>query len=181
MLRGELVALRARRATDVPILHSELYEDVVTRSRGDARPWRPVAADSGDSPYLVDPARTDGAVFSVVTLADGELAGDAVLWGIDLHNRSAHIGLSLLPALRGRGLGSDVVRVLCYYGFVVRSLHRLQVDTLADNAAMIAAAERSGFVREATLRRSAWVMGEFLDEVLLGLLVEEWTPPPAVT
>jgi RimJ/RimL family protein N-acetyltransferase len=41
---------------------------------------------------------------------------------------------------------------------------------------MLAAAERNGFVREGVLRSSAWVMGEFVDEVILGLLAEEWEP-----
>ncbi|GHB34170.1 hypothetical protein GCM10010306_029270 [Streptomyces umbrinus] len=37
-------------------------------------------------------------------------------------------------------------------------------------------AERDGFVREGMLRSSAWVLGEFLDEVLLGLLVQDRKP-----
>ena len=41
---------------------------------------------------------------------------------------------------------------------------------------MVAVLCRYGFVREGVLRSSAWVMGEFLDEVLLGLLVHEWKP-----
>jgi RimJ/RimL family protein N-acetyltransferase len=114
------------------------------------------------------------ACFSVVELATGELAGEALLWNIDLHNRAAHIGISLLPAFRGRGLGADVVRVLCRYGFAIRGLHRLQAETLADNDAMIHAAGRAGFRREGTLRRSAWVSGDFADEVMLGLLATEW-------
>jgi RimJ/RimL family protein N-acetyltransferase len=47
---------------------------------------------------------------------------------------------------------------------------------LSDNAAMLRSAERNGFVREGVLRSSAWVLGEFLDEVLLGLLVQDWKP-----
>ena len=57
-------------------------------------------------------------------------------------------------------------------------LRRLQIETLSDNAAMLRSAERNGFVREGVLRSSAWVMGEFLDEVLLGLLVQDWKPGP---
>ncbi|WUL62212.1 hypothetical protein OHS16_31140 [Streptomyces sp. NBC_00344] len=41
---------------------------------------------------------------------------------------------------------------------------------------MLRSAWRNGFVREGVLRSSAWVMGEFLDEVLLGLLVRDWKP-----
>jgi RimJ/RimL family protein N-acetyltransferase len=40
---------------------------------------------------------------------------------------------------------------------------------------MIAAATRAGFTREGVLRRSAWVSGDFADEVILGLLAAEWT------
>lgn len=168
------MGLRARHEADVPILHSELYDDVATRSRADTRPWRPVPPESAASPYAVSGPGDDAACFSVVELDGVDLAGEAVLWGIDLHNRSGHLGISLRPTFRGRGLSVDVVRVLCRYGFAVRGLHRLQIDTLADNAPMIRTAERAGFTREGTLRHAAWVDGGFVDEVLFGLLTTEW-------
>ena len=120
--------------------------------------------------------RDDSAVFSVVQLATGDLAGQAMLWAIDLHNRSAHVGISLRPAFRGCGLGTDTVRVLCRYAFAILGLQRLQVETLASNAAMIATATQAGFVPEGTLRQSAWVDGQFADEVVLGLLARDWHP-----
>jgi RimJ/RimL family protein N-acetyltransferase len=109
-----------------------------------------------------------------VELTGNELAGEALLWGIDLHNRTAHLGISLRPVFHGRGLGTDVIRVLCHYGFAVRGLHRLQIETLTDNAAMIRIAANAGFTQEGVLRNSAWVSGDFVDEVILGLLVTEW-------
>src|SRR6266480_4221841 len=174
MLRGRKIGLRARQQADVAVLHAELYEDVATRSRADSSPWRPIPAESAASPFAPAGTGDTAACFSVVELASGELAGDALLWGIDLHNRAAHVGLSLRPTFRGRGLATDLVCVLCNYGFTIRGLHRLQVETLADNAAMIRAASRSGFVGEGRLRRSAWVNGEFADEVILGMLASEW-------
>ncbi|AEB45138.1 GNAT family N-acetyltransferase [Micromonospora maris] len=50
----------------------------------------------------------------------------------------------------------------------------MQVETLADNVAMIRAATQAGFVREGTLRRAAWAHGDFADQVVLGLLGTEW-------
>jgi RimJ/RimL family protein N-acetyltransferase len=173
MLRAGKVGLRAREEADVTILHAELYEDVAIRVQADSRPWRPIPPGPA-SPHAVTGPRDDQACFSIVELDGGELAGDALLWSIDLHNRMAHLGLSLRPAFRGRGLGTDVVLALCDYGFAIRGLHRLQVDTLAGNAAMIRAASRAGFVHEGTIRRSAWVNGDFADEVILGLLETEW-------
>ncbi|MFJ8431429.1 GNAT family N-acetyltransferase [Kitasatospora sp. NPDC094019] len=178
MLQNSRIALRARHDSDVAVLQRELHDDVPTRSRADSRPWRPISPGAAESPYAVTPPADDAALFSVVDLASGELAGEALLWGIDTHNRLAHLGLALRPAFRGRGLAGEAVRLLCHYGFTVRGLHRLQVDTLADNQPMIRAAEASGFAVEGRTRRSAWVYGEFLDEVVLGLLAEDWTGKP---
>ncbi|MFF7445494.1 MULTISPECIES: GNAT family N-acetyltransferase [unclassified Streptomyces] len=174
MLRGSKVGLRARHEEDVPILRAELYDDVVNSSRAESGPWRPVSPGSKDPRLVVDDKEQGHVPFSVVELEGGTLIGTATLWGIDTHNRLAHIGLGLLPSARGKGYGTDVVAVLCHYGFVVRGLQRLQIETLSDNAAMLRSAERNGFVREGVLRSSAWVMGEFMDEVLLGLLARDW-------
>jgi hypothetical protein len=125
---------------------------------------------------VVDDKEQGRVPFSAVELDGGMLVGTATLWDIDHHNRPAHVGLGLLPSARCKGYGTDVVALLCHYGFVVRGLQRLQIETLSDNAAMLRSAERNVFVREGVLRSSAWVMGEFLDEVLLGLLVQDWKP-----
>jgi RimJ/RimL family protein N-acetyltransferase len=174
MLRGNTVGLRARHDDDIPVLQAELHDDVVNFSRADGRPWRPITPGSKESPLVVDDKEQRHAWFSVVELDGGTLIGSAALWDIDYHNRSAHLGLALRPAARGKGYGTDVVAVLCHYGFVVRGLHRLQIETLADNAAMLRCAERNGFVGEGVRRSAAWVMGEFLDEALFGLLAREW-------
>ncbi|KPI12904.1 GCN5-related N-acetyltransferase [Actinobacteria bacterium OV450] len=176
MLKGNKVGLRARHEEDVPILRTELFNDVVNASRAEGGPWRPIAPDSKDPRVVVDETEQKHVTFSVVELEGDTLVGTANLWGIDNHNRSAHIGLGLLPSARGKGYGTDVVAVLTHYGFVVRGLQRLQIETLSDNEAMLRSAERNGFVREGVLRSSAWVMGEFLDEVLLGLLARDWKP-----
>ena len=175
MLTGEVVALRARRESDIPVLDAELHDDAATYSRGDSRPWRPIPPGSAASSYRITDPAADPAHFSVVELASEELAGDALLWGVDTHNRVGHVGISLRPSFRGRGLGTDTVRVLCRYGFEIRGLHRLQVETLVDNAPMLAAASRLGFERDGVLRGAAWANGQFTDEAVLGLLASDWS------
>jgi RimJ/RimL family protein N-acetyltransferase len=176
VLRGRLVNLRTRVPADVPVLHEQLHDDVEIHMLAAASPWRPVAADAENGPFAIRPDDDDVAPFSVVEVATGELAGSALLWGIDRHNRNAHLGLSLLPAARGRGLGCDVVRVLCEYGFAVLGLHRLQLETSGHNEAMQNAARKAGFVQEGIQREAGWTAGRFADEVLFGLLAREWTP-----
>jgi RimJ/RimL family protein N-acetyltransferase len=64
--------------------------------------------------------------------------------------------------------------MLCDYGFRVRALLRIGLETLTTNAGMIATAEAAGFVREGVLRSVGFVDGERVDEQLFGLLYEEW-------
>jgi RimJ/RimL family protein N-acetyltransferase len=176
MLRGELVGLRARMDADVATLHVAFHDDISSWSRTNTKPWTPIAADSPDSPFAVGPRDDSTALFSIVTLADDELVGGALLWGIDTHGRTAHLGISLFPEVQGRGLGAEAVRLLCRYGFVVRGLRRLQLETLEDNVPMIKAAKASGFELEGTLREAAYVEGRILDEVIFGLLAADWAP-----
>jgi RimJ/RimL family protein N-acetyltransferase len=180
VLTGENVILRAREASDVAVLDAGLYNDVTTRSRADSRPWRPMPPGSAMSPYAPTDPSDEVAMFSIVERSSGDLAGEALLWGIDLHSRRAHVGLALLPEFRGRGLAGDVLGVLAWYGFTVRGLHRLQMETLATNTPMLKAAQRAGFSQEGTLRESAWVLGEYVDEVVLGLVARRTEPsqPP---
>jgi RimJ/RimL family protein N-acetyltransferase len=100
--------------------------------------------------------------------------GEAGLWGIDVHNRSAHLGIGLLPEARGRGLGVATVELLCEYGFAVLGLNRIQIDTLTENEPMLRTAAACGFTLEGRIRQAAWTRGRFSDEAVLGLLADEW-------
>jgi Acetyltransferase (GNAT) domain len=106
----------------------DLEPDSITGLLGTAPP---VAPGAPVSPYRQAEDRNAVVRFSIIEPTTGELAGEAVVSGIDLHNRQAEIGLVLRPAFRGRHLGPDVVRVLCHYGFAIRALHRIRITTLA--------------------------------------------------
>jgi RimJ/RimL family protein N-acetyltransferase len=180
MLHGRSVTLREVRRSDLPIIHRELSTDVVTSAGSSAAPWRPVSLARLEAEFDAALERTgeERAVrFAVQELGDEHEVpiGTGTVWAIDTHNRTAHIGLALVPSVRGRGLGRDVVAVLCRYAFTVRGLHRLGLETLASNAAMRATALAAGFKEEGVLRESAFVLGGRQDEVLFGLLCRDWT------
>lgn len=181
MLSGRLVTLREIRRSDLVVIHRELRSDVVTTSLAETEPWRPVSLARIEADFdrrLGEPETTQHVGFAVQQRGDdtGELVGTCSLWQIDQHNGTAHIGLQLVPGVRGRGLSTDVVRVLCHYAFVVRNLHRVGIETLATNQAMRKAAVRAGFVEEGLVREAAFVLGERVDEVTYGLLRSEWRP-----
>jgi RimJ/RimL family protein N-acetyltransferase len=95
------------------------------------------------------------------------------VYAIDSHNLTGHVGLALRPAFRGRGLARETLALLCRYGFDVRGLNRLQLESLSDNEPMINTALSVGFVEEGRLRSSRSLGGSFADEVVFGLLASE--------
>lgn len=186
MLTGRVVVLREIRRTDLEVIHRELHADVAGSALASIDPWVPPLLARREARFdraLNEPEDEKRVMFAVCERSDESraLVGTLGLWGIDLHNSLAHIGLSLVPSVRGRGLATDAVRVICYYGFVVRGLHRLGLETLGRNEPMRRAALSAGFVEEGRLRSSAFVLGERDDDVLLGLLRTEWQDDGSVS
>lgn len=174
MLSGERVLLRAVERDDVEVLVG-IDRDPATWRLVSDRPYVPTTVDEALKKY--DEGERfrprDGAVPFAIEV-DGELVGDIVLWGIDEFNRRAHLGMALVADARGRGYGTDAIRVLLRYAFQDRGLNRVQLEALATNAPGLAAYRRAGFVQEGVNRQDAWIDGRFVDQVVMGVLAQEW-------
>lgn len=174
VLRGRHVLLRAVERADVEQLH-EWASDPATWGLTSAAPWVPRSTASATQAYDAGERWkvTDKDVPFAVE-AEGALAGSVSLWNVDTLSRSGHLGISLGPHARSRGWGSDACRVLLEYAFLARGLHRVQLEVLVTNAAAVRAYEAVGFVHEGRRRESAWVDGEYVDELFMGVLEPEW-------
>ena len=163
------VVLRGMVREDVPFLHDwdrrEIWPEI------SAQPWTPaLLADRLKEFDEGKRGRGDDQHVPFTVVADGTCVGQVTLWGIDAHNRRAHLGIGLGPEHRGRGYGSDACRALLEYAFIDRGLNRVQLEVLADNDAAIRAYQAAGFVVEGRLRESAWVRGRFADEIVMSVL-----------
>lgn len=180
VLVGSVAALREVRREDLSVFHGVLGTDPAFHANVMLEPWVPttvaVAQARYDAGLAKEPDPRAPVQFTVQSATDnaGRCLGWGTLWGIDLHQRIAHIGVGLIPAARGRGLGLDAVRLLCRYAFEVRDLHRVGLETFATNEPMRRTALAAGFTQEGVLRESGYAMGERIDEVLYGLLRSDW-------
>lgn len=180
MLIGTVAALREVRREDLSVIHGVLGTDPAAHAQVRLTPWVPTTVAAAQARYDADlgkqpdPAAPVQFVVQSATDTAGRCLGWATLWEIDLHQRIAHLGVGLIPSVRGRGLGLDAVRLLCRYAFEVRDLHRVGLETFATNEPMRRTALAAGFTQEGVLRESGYSMGERVDEVLYGLLRSEW-------
>jgi RimJ/RimL family protein N-acetyltransferase len=177
VLKGRLVGLREYRREDVETLFPpELDPEYISLTEIQPYRPRPLAAHLAEFDRRTSEQDVRSVPFAVQRLDDetGGAIGRVGLWMIDLHQRTAHIGISLLPSAQGHGFGRDALEVICRYGFEIRGLERLSLETLSVNTPMQATAVACGFVEEGRLRSAAWHLGRRVDEVLYGLLADEW-------
>ena len=77
---------------------------------------------------------------------DGAIAGLIQAWE-ETEPRYRHAGVDLFldPALHGRGLGTEAVRLVVRHLIDERGHHRITIDPAADNVAAIRCYEKVGF------------------------------------
>jgi ribosomal-protein-alanine N-acetyltransferase len=111
----------------------------------------------------------------VVELKAGSKAVGNVGIGVaDRDQGQASVGWLLGGQYRGQGLATEAVRALVTFGFESMGLHRIYARTGSRNTRSWRLMERIGMRREAQLRQSHKVKGEWDDEFIYAILADEW-------
>jgi RimJ/RimL family protein N-acetyltransferase len=95
-----------------------------------------------------------------------EPIGEIGLVDISWPDRRAGLSILVLPGSRRSGVGREAIELLVGWAQGELGLHRIELRTLPENAAMQRLAEASGFVREGVLRDYAVEQGRFVDNVV---------------
>ncbi|WP_406206610.1 GNAT family N-acetyltransferase [Kitasatospora sp. NBC_01560] len=178
MIEGTHVRLRALRAEDAEhhLRWRNDPETVRLAAAGDPcfGPVTPEALGLGFDTMLRLVPR-EAAVFTVEEAATGRVIGMADYRDLDPWAGVATLGITIgEPDVRGRGHGSEAVRLLVDHLFGAYGLHRLELDTWSGNEHAVRAFTRLGFRIEGRRRAAVLVGGARYDRVLFGLLREEW-------
>lgn len=80
------------------------------------------------------------------------------------------LGMGLLPAYRGRGLGFALLGTALEQARR-KGLHRVELEARGDNQAALALYRKHGFVQEGRKRAGLYLDGAYHDTVLMGLLL----------
>lgn len=98
------------------------------------------------------------------------IGGISAMRGNENARYGAEIGYWIGEAHWGRGVGSAAVRAFCDALFQHTDIERIEAGAFATNPASHRVLEKAGFAREGHLRRKYFKDGEFIDDVLFGLV-----------
>ena len=118
-------------------------------------------------------------IFKAVNINTNAVVGHVELNNIDLRNKSARICRVLVgkPSLRGRGIGTQMMRRLLKIGFNQLGLHRIDLVVFDFNKAAIKCYEKLGFVKEGHLREVRRIGSEYWSLYQMSILEREWRSP----
>lgn len=112
---------------------------------------------------LNDPNRYTRAI-----VEDGRCIGEVVLT-INEHNRSAGLRIGLWDGF-GKGYGTAALRHVLDHAFIVRKLHRVDLEVYEFNERAIHVYKKLGFREEGRLRDALLWEGEFYDAIVMSIL-----------
>lgn len=170
MLTGELIVLRAITDDDEAVLY-RIAAELETWEERSPRPPGPLTR-AAYREREAKMALADDTRF--VVAFEGHAVGTVSLFHEDLLARHAEVGIALLGEARGKGYGTDALRLITEFAFTRRNLRRVYLWALASNTVALAVYRRVGFVEEGRHREHCWVRGRYEDEVAMGLLRSEW-------
>lgn len=116
---------------------------------------------------------------------DGEVIGHIELNNLNLEHRTATLSRVLIgnTALRGQGIGAQMIEQVLAIGFGQLNLHRIDLVVFDFNQPALRLYEKLGFVREGHLRDVRRVGENYWSLIQMSMLEDEWkaryaTPAP---
>jgi diamine N-acetyltransferase len=175
-IEGELVALGPLGREHIPLYLRWINDFGTTRMLG--LPPRPMTLEQ-ETAWYEQAAVDDGRIgFTIYERSTGRPIGNCGLHEVDLSNRRTMVGIMIgEPDARGRGYGTEAMRLLLDYIFTALGLHSVMLTVFEYNRAGRRCYEKVGFREMGRRRESRWYNGRFWDEIHMDILATEFTSP----
>jgi RimJ/RimL family protein N-acetyltransferase len=113
--------------------------------------------------------------FGIRTLNEDLLIGFIGAGGLSWQHGDTFFGMGIGDdAFWGKGYGTEALRLFLAYCFRVMNLRRVSLDVFSYNPRAMRCYEKCGFRVEGRIREAVCKEGKRWDDVLMGILREEW-------
>ena len=174
LMETNLIKLRALDIEDCDVFYSWVNDREVTQfslstyaypqSKSDISKWLSHINQS-----------TKTVSFGICSIETGDLIGYAGIASISVLNRCGEYFILIGDKeYWGKGIGTEVTKLITEYGFNTLGLHRVELTAYTSNPSAISVYEKAGYKHEGIKRQSGFRDGQFLDKVQMAALSVEW-------
>ncbi|MDT8719572.1 GNAT family N-acetyltransferase [Clostridium sp. 19966] len=113
--------------------------------------------------------------FAIETLSDSKYIGGCGINKIDWKNSVAIVGIFIGDKnYWGNGYGTDAMKTLINFIFNEMNINKIRLHVYSFNKRAIKSYEKCGFKQEGILRQEIFKSGKYYDEIVMGILKEEF-------
>jgi RimJ/RimL family protein N-acetyltransferase len=168
------LVLRRFEMGDVAAFQRHRSDPDVARYQGWTAPISPAEARSSVERFAAgDPAQPGWFQYAIELRSAQGLIGDV---GVCTHDNrmQAGLGFTLAPEHQGQGYAAEAVLAVLHHLFTSGGMHRVSAECDARNLRSARLLQRVGFRKEGHRREHTWIKGEWTDDLLFGLLSDQW-------
>ncbi|MCL4561324.1 MAG: GNAT family N-acetyltransferase [Chloroflexi bacterium] len=140
-----------------------------------SEPLRPQSQQRIKDDLEKENPKNDAYVFGIHTITDDRLIGFVALDDILWSHGHGWLGIGIGdPSARGKGYGTDAMRVILRYAFEELNLYRVSLNVFEYNQRALSVYLKVGFTEEGRMRNAIHRDGRWWDIVFFGILKPEW-------
>jgi len=171
ILEGNKVYLRAYEESDIPYLLDWYNDYELNKLAG----WSSSKVNAAKLKYNMSRSFGSDPMNLMIDDINGKPIGTIQLYDFNDHDKSCKLGIRIGDkAYWSRGYGRDAVNTIVEYAFMNLSINRVDLRVYEYNERAARCYEKCGFKLEGRSRKSAFIDGDYYDELLMGLLKSEF-------
>ncbi len=175
MIIGERVRLRAVEKQDLPLYVKWLNDPEVTKGLTLYLPLSLAQEEKWFENMLAMPKDEQPMAIEVSLKDEWQIIGNCGFHNIDWRCHCAEVGIFIGDkAMWNQGFGSEAMDLLLRHGFNTLNLNRIGLVVYANNPRAIRSYEKVGFLVEGRKRQAIYKDGQYIDEILMSVIREDW-------
>jgi len=178
---GTKVALRTYNIADAEEIYKWRHDSHTTVWMGRKFRYLPTLDEIRASlQKVISSSDSDSLYFAISDPYSSKYLGGIDLTSIDLTDRNGVLSIVIsTEPNRGKGFGSEAIRLLLDHTFLNMNLHKVILNVDARNSVAVNCYKRIGFREEGRQRDHSFVDGRFSDVLLMSILESEFRMPNA--
>lgn len=164
--------LRAIKESDIWLLHKWINDPEIIQF---TNTFRPISEMEQKEWFSNTVFFKNNYVFGIELISEEKLIGTCGLYDFDAISHKAELRMKIGDHLyRGKGLGTEALKLLIKFGFNDLNLNKIWLRVLANNQPAVKLYKNIGFKHEGILRKDIFIKGNYQDLIVMSLLYEEY-------